>query len=110
LKEVLIVATDEFYQMMRTKTKTEIIFETWQRTTIRWRRQRLDWCERCAAQVWMLAPDEAATLAQTTARAIFRRVEAGELHFLETAGGALLVCRASLELTQKKQEQPNEHH
>jgi hypothetical protein len=44
----------------------------------------------------MLAADEAAELLQTTARSIFRRVESGELHFTETGGGGLLVCRNSL--------------
>ena len=81
---------------MRTKTKTEITIEKRQRTTVRLRRCRAAWCEDCAEQVWMLAPDEAALLARTTTRAIFRRVEADDLHFLETEGGALLVCRNSL--------------
>ena len=41
----------------------------------------------------MVTPDEAAALTETSARAIFRRVESGELHFVETDKGALLVCR-----------------
>jgi hypothetical protein len=44
----------------------------------------------------MLAPNEAAAMLQTTARTIFQRVEAGEVHFLETADGALLICCNSL--------------
>ena len=44
----------------------------------------------------MLAPNEAAALLQTTAREIFRLTEAGEIHFLETETGALLVCGNSL--------------
>ena len=84
--------------MKRAKTKIEITVERRQRTTIRLRHHRLAWCERCAAQVCMLAPSEAAVLAHTTARHIFRRVEAGELHFLETADGELLVCCNSLTL------------
>jgi hypothetical protein len=55
------------------------------------------WCEQCAEEVVMLTPDDAATLLETTARAIFRSVEAGELHFRETVGGRLLVCHNSLE-------------
>ncbi|HXI91929.1 MAG TPA: hypothetical protein VNO24_18085 [Blastocatellia bacterium] len=83
--------------MKRTKTKTEITVATRQRITIRRRSEPPDaWCERCGAQVQMLAPLEVAALLQTTARAIFRGVEAGELHFLETADGGLLVCRNSL--------------
>jgi hypothetical protein len=82
--------------MKRTKTKTEIIVATRQQITIRGRSRRDAWCERCGAQVQMLAPVEVAALLQTTARAIFRGVEAGELHFLETADGGLLVCSNSL--------------
>lgn len=89
-----------------TTTKQEkliITTETFQRTTVRWRRnQILTWCDRCAAQVLMLTPNEATALAHTTARDIFRRVEAGGLHFIEAANGELLICRASLELTQPK--------
>ncbi len=44
----------------------------------------------------MLTPDEAAMLAQCTARDIYRRVEAGELHSIETGDGALRVCVNSL--------------
>jgi hypothetical protein len=49
----------------------------------------------------MLAADEAAELLQTTARAIFRRVESGELHFTETARGALRICLGSLSVAFK---------
>jgi hypothetical protein len=44
----------------------------------------------------MLTPDEAAALAQTTAREVYRRVEAGEVHSIETEDGALRVCVNSL--------------
>jgi hypothetical protein len=46
----------------------------------------------------MLTVDEASALAQTDARTIFLRVEAGELHFSETERAALLVCASSLGL------------
>ncbi len=55
------------------------------------------WCDECAAKAQMLAPNEAAAILPTTALAIFRGVEAGDLHFIETASGALFVCRNSLE-------------
>ena len=82
--------------MKRTKTKTEITIEKRQRTTIRLRRQSVVWCEQCAAQVQMLMPEEAAAFVQTTARDIFRRIEAGQVHFLEISSGGLLVCRRSV--------------
>jgi len=46
----------------------------------------------------MVTPTEAAALAATDARAIFRGVEAGEIHVIEGDGGALLVCSKSLPL------------
>ena len=78
------------------RQKTVITVETFQRTTVHIRRKsKLAWCDRCAAEAVMLAPDEAAALLQSTAREIFRLPEAGEIHFLETESGALLVCRNS---------------
>lgn len=96
--------------MMRTKTKTEITIEKRERRTIRLCCQRVIWCKGCATRANMISPDEAAALLQTTARVIFRRVEAGELHFLEVEGGVLLICLASLGLIQQEQEEQNEHH
>ena len=79
--------------MNRRTEKTVITFETFQRRTMHLRRRaKIAWCERCTAKTVMLAPDEAAAHLQTTAREIFRRVESGEIHYLETTGGALLVC------------------
>jgi hypothetical protein len=82
--------------MNRRKEKTVITVERFQRTTVRIRRKaKIAWCDHCAAETLMLPPEEAAALLQTTARAIFRLTEAGEIHFLETESGALLVCRNS---------------
>ena len=94
--------------MKRTTTKTEFTIEQRQRTTIRLRAPRLVWCELCAAPGWMLEPDEAAVLTATTVRNIFGRIEAGELHFVESDGGVLLVCRTSLELIRQEQEEKND--
>ena len=68
LKEYEMVATEGFYQMMRTRTKTEIIIEKRERTTIRWRHQRIVWCAPCAAQVCMVTPNEAAATLRACAR------------------------------------------
>jgi hypothetical protein len=56
----------------------------------------LAWCDACAGRVPMVTPEEAARRAGVSVRAIYRRVEAGEMHFQETAEGALLVCPDSL--------------
>jgi hypothetical protein len=50
------------------------------------------------AESLMISPNEAAARLQITAREIFRRVEAGELHFLETESGALRICGNSLSI------------
>ena len=54
------------------------------------------WCPGCANEVVMVTPEQAAVIAQVSVRDINRRVEAGQVHFLETTEGALLVCMSSL--------------
>ena len=89
--------------MNRRTEKTVITVETFQRTTARWRQKlKFTRCEQCAAETVMLAPNGAAIVLQTTARHIFRLTKAGEIHYLETKTGALLVCRDSLETENKK--------
>ncbi len=44
----------------------------------------------------MLMPEQAASLSNARPRAIYRRVGSGELHFVETGTGLLLICSASL--------------
>lgn len=56
----------------------------------------LAWCAECGARVTMLTPEEAAAIGQVTPRTIYRRVEAGLLHFNEGADGHLSICCASL--------------
>ena len=52
--------------MTRLRTKTEITFEKRQRITLYLPRQRVLWCERRAAEVLMLTPEQAARLMHTT--------------------------------------------
>jgi len=85
-----------------TKRRIEITVE--KRRLIVLKRQRRsvpDWCADCGEQVAMLTPDQAATIANVSSRTIYRRVEAGEMHYLETAEGRLLVCANSIELNSK---------
>jgi hypothetical protein len=44
----------------------------------------------------MLRPEEAAVVAGVGIRAIYRQVEAGALHFIETEVWPLLICRNSV--------------
>ncbi|HEY8559212.1 MAG TPA: hypothetical protein VIL74_02330 [Pyrinomonadaceae bacterium] len=86
---------------MKNTKRIEIKMEEHEITVIRTRRKRTAFCEFCRARVLMLPPEAAAILSHSTSRNIFRRVEAGELHFLETTEGALLVCCRSLEFSTK---------
>ena len=53
------------------------------------------WCRGCGREVRMVTADEAAAITGTGPRVIFRSIEAGHLHVLESAGD-LLICWASL--------------
>ena len=87
----------EFGIMNSQTEKIVITVETFQRKTVRVRQKlKIVRCEKCAAETVMLAPNEAAVVLQTTARDIFRRIESGEIHFLESETGVLLVCRNSV--------------
>jgi len=44
----------------------------------------------------MIMPNEAAVLSDTSSRAIYRLIEDGGLHFVETRDGDLLICLNSL--------------
>jgi len=85
---------------MRRKKKTTIVtFESRERMTIRRSAFRMvAWCERCGADVQMVTPNEAGALFGADARAIFRGVESGEIHSIETTEGALMICVTSLPL------------
>ena len=54
------------------------------------------WCEACSSPVQWITPEEAAVLANVSTRTVYRWVEAGQLHFIETAKRALLICPNSL--------------
>src|SRR5687767_6474792 len=86
--------------MKRTKT-TEIIIETDEVFVVRGvavpsARPVNRWCAGCGADSAMLAPEAAARATGTSARQIYRLVEAGRVHFAETPDGALFVCLSSL--------------
>ncbi|HYW72616.1 MAG TPA: hypothetical protein VE961_16455, partial [Pyrinomonadaceae bacterium] len=76
---------------------TIVTVESRERTTIRrGARQVIAWCDQCGADVPLVTPNEAAEMAGTVARAIFRRVESGKVHFTEAGKGGLLICAQSL--------------
>jgi hypothetical protein len=53
-------------------------------------------CLPCGARVEMATPEQAVTLTGIPSRVIYGWVESGQLHFLETAEGHLLICLPSL--------------
>ena len=77
--------------------KTETIIETHEVWVVRRRAgQPAVWCTECVGQPAMLTTEEAARLSGLSQRAVYRSVEAGAVHFTETADGCLFVCPASL--------------
>ena len=83
-----------------TKRRVEITFERERLIVVGSRSVSVtDWCEGCGARARMVMPDEAARLADLTARTIYRLVEARRLHFLESSEAGLLVCLESLKQT-----------
>jgi hypothetical protein len=53
-------------------------------------------CAACGEEARMVTIDQAARLARVNSREIYREVEAGMLHFMETTEGSLLICFNSL--------------
>lgn len=64
------------------------------------------WCDACAAEVELLTPAVAATVARMSERAVFRLIETGRLHFNETTAGRLFICLASLDVAGQPQYLP----
>jgi hypothetical protein len=72
-------------------------FETRNVTVVRAATEAIDfWCGVCGATVPMVTPERAAGLLMTNTRAIYRRVEIGDVHFAEVAAGEVLICVGSL--------------
>ncbi|MFN2453326.1 MAG: excisionase family DNA-binding protein [Pyrinomonadaceae bacterium] len=53
---------------------------------------RLKKCPDCAGSIGMVTPEEAAAVVSVDTRTIYRWVEAGTMHFIETPEGRLLIC------------------
>lgn len=80
--------------MTSTKLKKVITIESFQRTVIRQNFNQTQnlWCEFCQAEVEMTAPELAATILGVTVREIYRRIENGDLHFVEMETGEIFIC------------------
>ena len=54
-------------------------------------------CEGCGGEARFAPPEVAAARARVGVREIFRRIEGGAVHFVESPAGAVLVCLESLD-------------
>ena len=84
--------------MRRKKKITIVTFESRERMTIRVDAPSvIGWCERGCGEVLMVTANEAARIAGMDARAVFRGIETGQIHFIETERGGIFICTKSLE-------------
>ena len=82
---------------MRVRRRTEIIAETQEQVMVRRAgRDAVAWCAGCGEPASMLTLDEAMALTGASSREIYRRLEAGDVHFTETPEGFVLTCMNSL--------------
>jgi len=80
-----------------TNRTTEITIERRRSlVTRRTTKRRLSYCPICAREGEFVTPEDAAARASVTPRTIYRWLENGKLHFIETPGGELIVCSESL--------------
>ena len=55
-----------------------------------------EWCADCEGPTGMLTPEEVGAVAGVSTRTVYHWVEAGHVHFQESAAGIVYVCLASL--------------
>jgi len=81
---------------MRRKRRMEITVETSLSIIRRGTNQVPTWCPECSSPVQLITLEEAAVLAGVGESAIHNLVEQGQLHFVTTGAGILLICPNSL--------------
>jgi len=83
----------------RTKRSAEITVETDEIVVFKGSASPVSsYCPVCRREVSMIAPEQAARIAGVTVRKIYASVEGGNLHFVESSRGSLLICLDSLAL------------
>ncbi len=96
---------------MKRRKVTAVLIETVETVIIRRQPAAADeqlsaWCAQCGATVVWFTPDTAAQLTGATTRTLYRQLEAGQLHWLETADGKLWLCSNSLRLSAEPDQSP----
>ncbi|NNE66446.1 MAG: hypothetical protein HKN33_07750 [Pyrinomonadaceae bacterium] len=78
------------------------------------RNESVEACSRCKKRSLMFLPDIVSVILQMSTREIYRRIEAGTAHFVESDDQQLLVCIRSLdqefEIAAHKLEPANDRH
>lgn len=83
---------------MEIKRKTEILINQTKRCLILLpETEEIIACPECVGDEVMVAAETAASVFGFSRREVYRMIEAGTVHFLETNEGVLFVCRKSLE-------------
>ncbi len=83
--------------MERTARTFEVTIETSETLVVNRRRKTVVvWCSTCERHARMLAPEDAAAVADFSPRDPYRLVENGRVHFTEQPSGELLICIDSL--------------
>jgi hypothetical protein len=54
------------------------------------------WCAGCGTEGQWVTPEHAAIISNSDTRSIYRRIEVGKVHFIESTDGPALVCLNSL--------------
>jgi hypothetical protein len=91
------------------KKVTKITVRTSRLLSVRRRGQAVEgFCARCGETVRMMLIEDAAAFSGFTARQLFRRVEAGRLHFIEATGSRVLICLNSLRSARSEDESEDE--
>lgn len=82
--------------VLKKERRTEITLKTERTISIKSSRALTALCEACGREVQMFTPGQAALITGLSSREVYHRVEMGEVHFMETVEGLLLVCLDSL--------------
>lgn len=76
--------------------RTEITIETARVTVISKPKRMTGWCGDCRQEVDWVTIDDAARLAGSSSREVFRMIEANDFHAEETGERILMICAVSL--------------
>jgi len=83
--------------MMKRTRRTRTTLEVREVVVIRSSRQRnRGRCENCSGAAALVTVEEAVEMSGISARAIYRLIEAGKVHFVETTNGLTLICAGTL--------------